>query len=82
MRIAFRKAGVFRRIKPRVHAGENRKAPRRRQREIAFGAEGFDIGPVRGKDFVEDLGHQASPRSRRASPLAALRFQPERITGL
>ena len=64
MRVAFRQAGVFRRIEARVHAGEDGEAPRRRQREIALVAEVRDIGGVGRRHFIDDCLLISSPLLR------------------
>jgi hypothetical protein len=61
MRVAFREAGVFRRIEARVHAGEDRKAARRRQRQLALRSEACDISGVGRQNFIENLAHLCFP---------------------
>jgi hypothetical protein len=58
MRVPLGEPGILRRIEPRVHAGQNRKAPRRRQREPTLVAEGLRVGFVGGEDCSEDLTHE------------------------
>jgi hypothetical protein len=54
--IALGQAGVFRRVEPRVHAGQDREVPRRWERELGLGAERGRVLPVGPQYFITN-GH-------------------------
>ena len=77
MRIAFGKARVFCRIESRVHAGQDRKPPRGRQRELSLFSKSVDIFGIGRHDLFENLaGHLFLPldttdaRSMASPPMA------------
>ena len=55
--VTFGKACVFRRVQPRIHAGEDGKSTSGRQRQILFGAEARRIFLVGGNDFIDNFGY-------------------------
>ena len=61
MRVALRETGVFGRVEPDVHAGQDCEAAGRRQRQLALFAETADIGLIGRNDLANDFRHSAPP---------------------
>src|SRR5262249_34570849 len=64
--IALRQPRVLGGIQPGVHAREDRKATRRRQRQLALLAEVCDVGHIRRQDFSK-CSHRRPPWRPRSS---------------
>jgi hypothetical protein len=54
MRIAFGEAGIFGGIETRIHAGKDGETPRRRHRQLRFGAETRGVGFIGLQDFRQN----------------------------
>jgi hypothetical protein len=61
MRVAFRQSGVFGRVEPGVHAGQNCKLAGGRQGQLSLFAERLGIGLIGRDDLVNDFRHDAPP---------------------
>jgi hypothetical protein len=61
MRVALREAGVFGRVEPGVHAGQDCESTSRRQRQLALFAEPPDVGLIGRDDLAYDFRHDAPP---------------------
>jgi hypothetical protein len=55
--VSFGKTGILCRIQTRVHAGEDCKSPRWRERQVFFGAKNRRIFFVGCDDLIDNLGH-------------------------
>ena len=69
VRVAFRKASELCRIEPRVHASQNREAPRGRHGELTFSAKAFAVGAIGGRHFIKNSAHKHNVKSVRRVPL-------------
>ena len=74
MGVAFGEPGVFGRIEPCVHAGENRELPGWRQWKLALGSECLSIGLIGGDHLVDDFGHFATPLPKMGAPARRARW--------
>src|SRR5580692_8907938 len=64
MSIAFRESCIFGGIETGIHAGENREAPCRRQREVAFFVKAAGVSCVRCNDLLKNsasISHRVYP---------------------
>jgi len=57
MRVAFGEADELCRIEARIHASQNRKAPRGRHGELTFSAEPFAVGAIGSQHLIKNSAH-------------------------
>ena len=57
MGVAFGEAGELCRIEARVHASQNREAPRGRHAELTFSAEPFAVGAIGSQHLIKNSAH-------------------------
>jgi hypothetical protein len=61
MRVAFGESRVFRRIEPRVHAGENGETAGRRKSKLALLSETLRIGSIGLENLADNFRHGKLP---------------------
>ena len=55
MGVAFGEAGELCRIEARVHASQNREAPRGRHAQLTFSAEPFAVGAIGSQHLIKEF---------------------------